>query len=356
MKKLKHLIYWLFKAKGSGLVRKLDKDSRDFEIGGLFGYKPKHQKKIIKTYSLKNQKNLNTCVFNSAVLQKEIDERCILSVRSIVAYANKVGLLSGNGWSTLRNGQKALQNYGVLEEKDCKDIMHGNWEAYTNIVLHEDKAAKHKTESYWILRSRNSILEQLDNGKIIACAMNWFTGFNQGGGFKFPWIISKIVGWLVGGHAVAMKGYILDYKGQDVYVFQNSYGKWGDKGDFYISMDYFDKNCLKKYGAYVNKDISVDVAKWLIANQGKVVKCNNSADVFLIQNNKKRKFKDLATLYSWGYLDSNIVKVDTEYLNSVEEGEVLSFWDGKNVKSIKMIIMQKKELKNIFVDYFSELF
>jgi len=351
MTKLKHLIYWLFKARGSGLVSKLDKDDRDFEIGGLFGYKPKHQKKIIKTYSIKNQKNLSTCVFNSAVLQKEIDEKCILSVRSLVAYAKAVGLLSGKGWSTLRKGQKALQNYGVLEEKDCKDIMHGNWEAYTSIDLLEDKAAKHKTESYWILRSRNSILEQLDNGKIVACAMGWFSGFNQGGGFKFPWIILKALGYKVGGHAVAMKGYILDYKGQDVYVFQNSYGRWGDGGDFYISMDYFDKNCLKKYGAYVNKDISVDIAKWLIANQGKVVKKKDSPEIFLIKGDKKLWYPDAPTMFVHGRTFSDVEIVDDEILDEVKKGKSIRFKDGGNVKEYFNAIKYNDGLKELFKKY-----
>ena len=351
MTKLKHLIYWLFKARGSGLLRKLDKDSRDFEMGGLFGYNPRHQKKIIKTYSIKNQRNLNTCVFNSAVLQKEIDEKCILSVRSLVSYAKKVGLLSGNGWSTLRNGQKALQNYGVLEEKDCKDIMHGNWTAYTNIALHEEKASKHKTESYWILKSRNAILEQLDNGKIVACAMGWFSGFNQGGGFRFPWIISKIIGWLVGGHAVAMKGYIFNYKGQDVYVFQNSYGLWGDGGDFYISMDYFDENCLKKYGAYVNKDISVDIAKWLIANQGKVVKKKDSPKIYLIQGDKKLWYPDAPTMFVHGRTFSDVEVIDDEILDEVKKGKCIRFKDGGNVKEYLNAIKYNDQLKELFKKY-----
>jgi hypothetical protein len=39
----------------------------------------------LKTLSVKDQTPFNTCVFNSAVVQKEIDEKVILSVRSRVA-------------------------------------------------------------------------------------------------------------------------------------------------------------------------------------------------------------------------------------------------------------------------------
>ena len=87
-----------------------------------------------------------------------------------------------------------------------------------------------------------------------------------------------------------------------------------------------------------------------------MVKSDQSANVYLISGDTKRLFKDLATLYSHGFIDSDIVIVHEGILKEVKNGPDMSFWEGKHVKATKAIIQQQSQLKPIFSKYFSELF
>jgi len=236
-KEIKHLYYFLFVARPSGL-NKTPVDFRDFQTGifGWFGYTPKHTRKLINTISVKDQTPHNTCQWNATTVQKEVDEKCKLSVRSLVSKGIKMGRVSGNGFSNLRDGQDVLRSWGILEEGEINEGAGLSWSGYASVNsdLHTNKASKHKISSYWSVSSRNDILKLLDEGHIITTGLKWFTGFNQGGGFSSPWIISKAVGYLVGGHAVCChpetniltdKGYkkIVDINNTDNVLTRNGY-------------------------------------------------------------------------------------------------------------------------------------
>ena len=342
--KLKHLPY-LLKCRRSGL-KKLPKDTRDFEyekLGALFGYKPKHTEKINKTISVKNQHNLSTCVFNAATVCKEPDENVVLSVRSLVAKAVSMGLVGKYGLSNLRTGQEVLRKWGIMEESDCPEMYDSmsTWNQYKNVKLDDKKASKHKTKSYWSVNSLNSVYKLLDEGKHLTTGMAWYSGFNEGGGFKLPWIIRKLVGWYVGGHSVALIGYIKKYNGMSVLVFQNSYSEnWGDDGRFYVEEKYFENNIARKYGCYVNLDIPKDTASFIHTYNNKVVKGEMSNGVYKIEDGKKRPYISWDAFYSHNPLSANELKkiisiVSQADLDNVKEGEPLTVESSKHYEALK---------------------
>ncbi len=281
--KLRHIPYRLFVAKKSGLKIKRKRDSRNFntKVLGWAGYTPKNKTCLIPTLSIKSQL-YNTCSFNSATVQKEVDEGVVLSVRGILAWAVKNGMVKGDGFANLDAAQKALKNWGILEQGAVGDAFGESydWNDYINVNLDtfKDLAAVHKIKTYWEVTSRNDRLKLLDEGKVLDTGIDWYTGFNQGGGFSSPWLIIRPLGWRVGGHAIAIIGYNLNYQGRGVYIVQNSYGSsWGDNGKFYIDMDYFDKN---NYGVYANLDIGKNEAL-LLNNQDMIIKKKDSPALYV---------------------------------------------------------------------------
>jgi len=321
-KKITHLFYWIFKARGSGVKIK-KADHRNFDIGALWGllpgYKPKAQRSNNKVLSIKDQGSFNTCVFNGSCVSKEPDEGCQLRVRSMVAYARRKGWLSGNGWTALETGMKVLQNFGV-EEKPLNPESYRNWDEYSKISLNTANAAKHRIQSFWQLHTRSQRLKALDDGRIIGVAIPWRTGFNQKGGFKAPWLITKNVGYGVGGHFFVIENYILNYYGHKVYECVNSYGKkWGDKGRFYISMDYLDKVA---YGFLIHKDEEDrELAEFLIKNDGKNVRLSDDPAIYHIQAGKKKLYPNWSTYLAWNQFEKGFDLVDKELLDRVEVGD-----------------------------------
>ncbi len=339
LKKITHIPYRILKARGSGLNPTPD-DDRDFDTGvfGWFNYKPKHQKHIIKTLSVRNQYPLNTCQWNATDVQKEPDETIRLSVRSIVIKGKQLGYITGNGFSNLRDGQKVLQKWGILKEGIINEAIT-NWKKYSDpevIRGLDGEAAKHKISSYWKVSSRNDALKLLDDNRIISTGLKWYTGFNVGGGFRSPWLISKSEGWLVGGHAIDIIGYDLNYKGKKVYICQNSYGpNWGDDGKFYIEMGYMDK---VNYGYWSNlDDVDKELGQFLMKYDGKNVKGSGSA-IYHIQKGKKKAYPNWETYLSWNGKVRGFTEVDDDILEKVEKGEMMDikktdFW--RDLKDIK---------------------
>ena len=328
-----HLFYRIFKARGSGL-KKHKPDPRNFKTV-LFNwgtYTPKQQRLIVQPVFIKDQNGFNTCQWNATAAQKEVDEKMELNVRSIVGWGVKNGRVSGNGFSNLEDGQKALKDWGILEKQAIPEDL--SWPDYANIDVqrYATLAAIHKSSSYWQANSRNDALHLLDDNHTITTGINWYTGFNQGGGFGPPWLISKAIGYKVGGHAIKIVGYDLNYQGQKVYIIQNSYGKdWGDNGLFYITMDYLDYN---NYGYYVNLDLPSQIGLFLNQFDGKNVKGSKST-VYFIQAGKKKAYPDEIVYLSFTPQDTKIQQwtlvKDTD-LAQVPDGNMMDikkslYWD-----------------------------
>ena len=343
----------------------LKKDSRDEKYSlGLFGilYTPKYDRKMIDLPFGAKIQRFNTCGFVASTGAKEVDEKVRLDQRVFVMFGRLMGVISGDGFSNLRDNEKVAMEHGFAEEGILKHIDNGTWDDYSD-PKHltkeiRENALKHRTKSYSYITGTNAVYKAIDDGRTVKIGVGWRTFMNMRGGFSFPWILDFVKGFLVGGHALYVYGYDLNYrlKGNKCFAGRNSYGDtYGDNGTFWIKEADL-KRETDNYGAFINYDLERDVIKWLSQHQGKIVKAHNNNDVYLIKEDKKYKYPDLATLYAHGRLDQDIIGVDPDYLNEIDAGDEINFWDGPNVHPIKAIIQQQNNLKPIFEKYFSELF
>lgn len=333
-KKIKDLFYFIFIVNKSGL-EKLPPDLRDFTTG-IFGwgeYSPKHKLWVIPTLSVKDQHQFETCQWNATIVQKEVDEGIKLSVMKLVSWAKRNGYISGKGLSNLRSGQIALNKYGaepmVAGEEEITD-----WNTYSNQSLNMSEAEKHKISSFWSVSSKYDLMKLLDDNRIVTTGIDWFSGFNQGGGFSFPWLILKAIGYLTGGHALPIVGYQIGYQGRNVFILQNSYSKlWGDTRTFtlddgrkitmsgllYIDMDYLISD---DYGLFTNLDMGVDIGKFLNDYDGKNVKGTGPA-IYYIQQGKKKVYPDWLSYLSYNGLSVGFQAVDNDVLSKVPDGDIM---------------------------------
>jgi len=305
------------------------KDSRDFHIGWFgFGnqYEPKHKRHIIKTLSTKDQRGRNTCTFESSVCGKEVDEGIALSVRSVVAWAKQRGYIKGDGFSSLKNSQLALQKFGAARA-DLVDDSFRSWQYYSSPrVLTEAvkrSAEEHKTKSFWKVDTLSEVYELLDNNRTVQIAEYWYTGYNQNSGFRFPWIQSYRKGYRVGAHAEQVVGYDRDYHGHDVIIKQNSFGEnWADNGLFYIKIEDFIKE-LRIFRGMTNLDVPKDVGKFIRDYTGEDVKVEGTAPVYRIECGKKRHYVDIEAFHRENS-GNGIYFVGEDLLNMVPVGEPIT--------------------------------
>lgn len=325
LQRIKRFVY-AEKINGQRFINALTEDIedvRDFKtrVLGWGGYTPLHQRLILPTQSIKNQGGYGTCQWNATAVQKEGDEKVVLSVESIVAYARSKDLAGAEGLSSLKSGQLVLRDFGISEDSLLPNPNMNDYDAYSNgriltpVVI--ENAATHKSKTFWQVIGRNDILRLLDQGKIPTTGMMWYSGFNMGGGFSAPWLIIKNVGVEVMGHAFVMIGYDLNYMGRQVYIFQNSYGKeWGDEGKFYIEMNFFDQ---VGYSRWANLDISYDIGTFLTAYDGHNVK-GAGPGIYYILNGQKCPFPDWLTFLAYGNLKGSYDKVDDGALSQIPAG------------------------------------
>jgi len=324
---LLHIPYRLLVARGSGFVKQ-PKPEFDTGIFGWFEYKPIGKGSGLKPISIKNQARINNCVYQSTIGAKEIDEGVELSVKSITIYAKIKRLLSGDGWSSTENGEKALRDFGACLEKDLPSNEEVGWERYSDTrqltpALME-KAKEYRSQTFWSVMSEGAKLKLLDEKKPIKIAIDWFTGFNQGGGFKAPWIISKKVGVSVGGwHQFYAFEYNLNYYGQKVYKCANSYSElWGDKGCFYVTFDYLRNN---SHTATANLDIDRPVADIITQYAQMNVQGSKDKAIYHISMGKKRVYPDWRTFVAWDGYSNWFVTIPQEDLDKVPTGEPMQF-------------------------------
>lgn len=349
-KKITHLPLLLKKDKRCGLKRNPE-GAKHFETG-IFGwgkYKPKHTVKLIKTLSVKDQGRLNTCQWNATTAQKENDEGCILSVKGLVGYGKKNGMISGDGFSSLDSGQKALKDWGIPEEKVLPSTL-SDWESYSNVDIGRftANANQHKIASHWNVSSKDDMYKLLDEDRTLVTGTDWFTPFNSGG------IITKSSGYNIGGHAYLGKGYVRGLKkvenqriitglgGINVFAFQNSFGdNWGytiidtdgsvHKGIFFVEENYFWKN---RYGIKANLDISLDIGKFINDYDGKNVK-GSKPTIYSVQQGKLKAYPDEVTYLAYNANDSEIKSyslVKDEIIAKVPKGDDMDirkslYWD-----------------------------
>lgn len=299
-------------------------DTRDFEFGvlrGLFGgYEPKHRKHRIKTLSVKDQFPHNTCVWNSYVASREPVEGVLLSVQGLVRYAKSRGYVRGNGFSSLKEAQKAGIEFGIPSLAVSRDS-NLDWPSYSNGVITDElrrDASKHKAGSFFAVKTRDEIIRALDEDRIIHTGMDWYTGYNMSGGFRAPWVIKPGSGYKVGGHAVILIGYDLD---RGVFEFQNSFGAdYGDSGLFYIKIDDWLRMGMIGYVTVDAED--TDLTGFIASYNGCDVKTANSPAVFRIMNGEKRPFTDPLVFHAFGgtFDDGSVRVVAGRFLDLAPQG------------------------------------
>lgn len=348
---LKRFLSWLYSERFNGqnffngLLKDLE-DTRDFKthILGWGTYVPKNQYVLVPSKSVKNQGSLSTCQWNASTSQWEDETNKVLSVECLVAEGRSQGLAGENGISDLRSGQKVLQSVGICEDELLPNPDISNYSSYSNPKILVSKiisaAAQNKSKTYWLVTSKDDTLKLLDEGTSMTTGMMWYSGFNMGFGFSYPWLITKNVGNQVMGHAFKLKGYVKGYlgissdkklvmgpTGTDVYVFQNSYGEnWGaavvddkgitHKGLFFVAMNFFDS---VGYSKYANLPIHYDLASFYNTYSNLNVKGDGPA-IYFIDGTVKRAYPDWTTFLAYNGKQQGYEKVDELVLNQVMVG------------------------------------
>lgn len=326
---------------GCGLKRD-KKDERQLELGwSLFGYTPQHDVHVIETYDVKDQ-HYNTCGQEAAVACVETLKKTQLSEQFHSTMLRAEGKVLQDGFSSLVENLKALVKRGVCVKKMLnEDDGTMSYEVYTDQkkITPEMKADAmiNRIDGFASVIGRPARLKTLDGGDVLYTGMDWYSGYNMNGGFSFPFIISKIIGWLVGGHAIFIKGY--DYL-RRLYIIQNSYGPlWGGfvdskgikhKGCFAVDMDFFDNHGFATYRLI---NIKENLAELLAKYDGKDVK-GSDAGIYRIENGKKRAYLDKRTFYAFGGKfgpNKTWVPIAQSLLDQVTEGEQMKeiespFW------------------------------
>ena len=336
---------------------------KDYNLGLFWGtYEPKSIRSNNKVISIKNQSPDNTCGQESKTGSKEIAEGVELSEQFQTIMMKKMGAISQNGFSSLKGNLNCVKKYGICEKRLLNMGHAVGWAKYSdykNITPEMlENALLHRIQSYFSVNSRSLKLQALDKGKVIYTGMNWYSGFNAGGGYKAGQVIDKHLGHYVGGHAVYILNYDLEKKCSitgkvgKAYELANSYSKlYGYQGLFYVSMDYFDK-----YGhsGYVEVDMPQDLAKFLKEYEGEYVKThNNGGAIWKIVNGKKRAFPDAETYIfcsgKWGD-EKGYRYVDDEFpdgkqlLEQVREDFDMSAYDAEVMEVVKKYPKEFKAL------------
>lgn len=338
-------------------------DERDFDLdalGGWFGYTPKHTRVVIPTLSTKNQDPQNTCVCESGAVQKEVDEGVVLSPQSVALYLTQRGEMTSTGTSLVKF-QNALANFGISEWQYMPNKYEVSWSEFSHpkhlTANAKANAAQHKTKSFWRTNSLETVLQQLDLGRIGQTGGQWYTGYNPSQMSK-PWIIEFQSGGLVGGHAYVIVGYDLEYYGQKVLICKNSYGNTYDQSLFYVKFSDFSR--LFPFGVYFNLDIERDTAEWLNKNATKAILEANGPKVYVIEGTKKRYVPDEAIMWMLDITPSELVKDIDNMLKDIPEGEPMSMKDIPSHKQeeIKYFVSMSRDeafMRERFQKYFSDL-
>lgn len=350
-------IFEKFKKHKLGLLP-LTEDKRDYLVENVLGwfgeYKTKQAELILPVPFYKSQYR-NTCTFNSGTEGKECDEDVELAVRNAVKRGRALGLVSGDGFSSLRTVEVVKQKYGICEAKFCDENKRNDWEEYSKPVFtyeEEENAKLHKSSTFLKITSVDQLLKFLDEGRTVRIGISWKTNFNNSG-LPDSYILDFTQGEVIGGHAILARGY-KDFG--NLIRFRNSYGQtYGLNGDAYIRKADLQRE-MNKFGAFVDWDMPKDVAKWLNDFAGKCVQEYGSSNVYKIENGKARLFPDMATVYAHGFTDEQIAQDEGNILSEVDRGEPMNFWDSPNIMLVKAMILRKEQLRPIFQKYFSELF
>ncbi len=291
---------------------------------------------------------------------KEIDEGEPMSARFLVIMARKLGFLSGDGFANLRAGQSILQKYGCPSVNDIPDDENHNllWDQFSDQSVITDellqKAALHKSQSFWFISNHTQALRALDEGRPVEFGVSWKSSMNMNGGFTVPWVLNWLLGYVVGGHAFYAYDWDLNKR---LFKCRNSFGEgYGENGDMYIRFEDFDVQ-VGTYGAIVNLDIPKDTGRWIKENIGKVFKEKGGSRCYFVGNGVKQLFPDELTLMAYGFTLAGVQEDSENILPSIPNGDNMSFWYAPRLQQFYELAKMVKDgnLKEKLKVYFSDL-
>src|SRR3990167_789926 len=364
MNMFEKILKWFRSVPKTGLL--LDeqyRDQRDFVLGSITEYKPKHIRYEIPFQWIKDQKGQNSCVTESGATQKENDETVELCPQDMATYLKSVGLMFRKGTS-LSYFQNALRERGIAEKQFYPNIYSVSWEEFANPkrLTEEIKqnAAEHKSKSYFYTQDIHTVLAMLDEGRIGQTGGQWYTGYNVNGGFSSPFILSYAKDSIVGGHAWAIIGYDTDYDGKKVLVCLNSYvPQYGYGGRMFVQFSDFANICSA--GVYFNVDLDKNVLGWLSIHNKHAVLEKNGNKVYLIESDKKRHIPDEAIMLMLGFTPQSIIHDKENILPEVKDGKPITLEDvpTDNVSRMRYFLEHNKDkafLQDRYAQYFPDLF
>jgi hypothetical protein len=305
------------------------KDERDLETVGVFGffeedYQPVNDDLNIVGQGIKDQGQFNTCGWVSVTSNREVTEEEPLAEQGLIQWAKREGLISGDGYSQLRDNCKAVQKFGIPEARFLPNTPWGiTWEDYSRYSMTKEaeaNAQKHRAGAYVQVTEKRRVLKILDEMKLrIHTGMAWYHDYNMRGGFSAPWSIDRAGKTLVGGHAFEISGYVKNFRNRGLHLrFPNTYTTgWGDQGYFYMPFDYAMRTL---YSRWLITDMPVDTARFLQDYAGKNVRAKDGKAVYLITGGKKYAYPNWLTFLAYEGVKSEIDIVEPEMLEAVERG------------------------------------
>lgn len=196
------LLTFLLKALGNKGMLPTKKDIRDRVTSYSGSYIPRYPQRSSFQYQF-NQNPFNICVFASSILALSEQIGVRLSVRFMVALAQREGYITGDGFSYQRAALKILKKYGAVRYEDCPDETHGltyeeysQWKPEYDILL--EKAQEFRITEYQKLKNELEIIRAIDEGYVPTTASKWYRGMLN----PFaPDFYLKTEGKTIGGHA-----------------------------------------------------------------------------------------------------------------------------------------------------------
>lgn len=153
-------------------------DIRDHVTTFSGDYVPKYPATSRFQYQF-NQNPFNICVFASTILALSEQIGVRLSVRFMVALAQREGYITGDGFSYQRAALKLLKKYGAVRYEDCPDETAGltyeeysQWKPEYDILL--EKAKEFCITEYQKLKSEYEIMQAIDEGFVPTTASKWY--------------------------------------------------------------------------------------------------------------------------------------------------------------------------------------
>lgn len=243
-----------------------------------------------------DQKFFNICVFASGVLG--FSEQCGLrfSVRWAVKVARKNGWLTGNGWSYLRAMGKVATKVGFLPIRFMPDdVTVNNWNEYSEWTERDEEllklAEKYKVKNYKWIKSREALLDAIQNGYVALTAGKWFSAMNV---LTAPGYLLKYLGRYIGGHAYRLTGWshFTDY-----IEAPQTFGKnYGNNSKAWLRDPFHPRNQSSIY-VLTKLPIELLVEEFKVVYEGFVVKTKDDARCFYIDKGIKRHIPTIESFW-----------------------------------------------------------